>query len=220
MSRKKLVRFAQNEANPNIIQAGKPLFETIKGKWNATQFGNDHPLVVELACGRGEFTVGLGREFPNMNFVGVDIKGSRIWKGSSTATADGIHNVAFLRTQIQQLESFFANGEMAELWITFPDPFPRDGDEKRRLTSLKFLEMYKHMVKAGGTIHFKTDNTGLFDYSLELIGAREDIKILAYTHDFYQSDMRDDHHGIKTRYEKIFSDKGEKIKYLKFCFIG
>jgi len=220
MSRKKLVRFAQNEANPNIIQAGKPLFETIKGKWNATQFGNDHPLVVELACGRGEFTVGLGREFPNMNFVGVDIKGSRIWKGSSTATAEGIHNVAFLRTQIQQLESFFANGEMAELWITFPDPFPRDGDEKRRLTSLKFLEMYKHMVKAGGTIHFKTDNTALFDYSLELIGARKDCTILAYTHDFYQSDMRDDHHGIKTRYEKIFSDKGEKIKYLKFCFIG
>jgi tRNA (guanine-N7-)-methyltransferase len=220
MSRKKLVRFAQNEANPNVIQAGKPLFETIKGQWNATQFGNNNPLVVELACGRGEFTVGLGREFPAFNFVGVDIKGSRIWKGSSTATAEGISNVAFLRTQIQQLESFFASGEIAELWITFPDPFPRDGDEKRRLTSPKFLEMYKHMVKAGGTIHFKTDNTGLFDYSLELIGAREDINILAYTHDFYQSDMRDDHHGIKTRYEKIFSDKGEKIKYLKFCFKG
>jgi tRNA (guanine-N7-)-methyltransferase len=220
MSRKKLVRFAQNEANPNIIQSGKPLFETIKGQWNATQFGNDHPLVVELACGRGEFTVGLGREFPNMNFVGVDIKGSRIWKGSSTATAEGIHNVAFLRTQIQQLESFFASSEIAELWITFPDPFPRDGDEKRRLTSPKFLEMYKQMVKAGGTIHFKTDNTSLFDYSLELIGARKDCTSLAYTHDFYQSDMREDHHGIKTRYEKIFSDKGEKIKYLKFSFIG
>ena len=220
MSRKKLVRFAQNEANPNIIQSGKPLFETIKGQWNATQFGNDHPLVVELACGRGEFTVGLGREFPNMNFVGVDIKGSRIWKGSSTATAEGIHNVAFLRTQIQQLESFFASSEIAELWITFPDPFPRDGDEKRRLTSPKFLEMYKQMVKAGGTIHFKTDNTSLFDYSLELIGARKDCTILSYTHDFYQSDMREDHHGIKTRYEKIFSDKGEKIKYLKFSFIG
>lgn len=220
MSRNKLVRFAQNEANPNIIQAGKPLFETIKGQWNAIQFGNDNPLVVELACGRGEFTVGLGREFPALNFIGVDIKGSRIWKGSSTATAAGIHNVAFLRTQIQQLETFFDTGEIAELWITFPDPFPRDGDEKRRLTSPRFLDMYKHMVKAGGTVHFKTDNTGLFDYSLELIGAREDIKILAYTHDFYQSDMRDDHHGIKTRYEKIFSDKGEKIKYLKFCFNG
>ena len=218
MSRKKLVRFAQNEANPNVIQAGKPLFETIKGQWNAIQFDNENPLVVELACGRGEFTVGLGREFPDLNFVGVDIKGSRIWKGSSTATAAGIQNVAFLRTQIQQLETFFDTGEIAELWITFPDPFPRDGDEKRRLTSPRFLEMYKHMVKPGGTVHFKTDNTGLFDYSLDLIGSREDITILAHTHDFYQSDMRDDHHGIKTRYEKIFSDKGEKIKYLKFCF--
>jgi tRNA (guanine-N7-)-methyltransferase len=218
MSRKKLVRFAQNEANPNVIQAGKPLFETIKGNWHEVQFQNQQPLVVELACGRGEFTVGLGREYRDQNFIGVDIKGSRIWKGSSTATAEGLTNVAFLRTQIQNLTEFFAEGEISELWITFPDPFPRDGDEKRRLTSPKFLDMYKPMIKANGLVHFKTDNTGLFDYTLELVKTREDIEILAYTHDFYQSDMRDDHHGIKTRYEKMFSDKGEKIKYLKFRF--
>ena len=218
MSRKKLVRFAQNEVNPNVVQAGKPIFEQIKGQWNAVQFANDQPLVVELACGRGEFTLGLGRQYPNQNFIGVDIKGSRIWKGSSSATAEGIYTVAFLRTQIQQLQDFFAPGEISELWITFPDPFPRDGDEKRRLTSPKFLEMYKQLVKAGGLIHFKTDNTGLYEYTDLVLKDRPDCQIHFNTADFYESELRDAHHGIKTRYEKIFSDKGEKIKYIQFSF--
>jgi tRNA (guanine-N7-)-methyltransferase len=219
MSRKKLVRFQENEANPNVIQSGKEVFETIRGNWNKTHFQNDHPLIVELACGRGEFTVGLARKFPQQNFIGVDIKGSRIWKGSSIATAEGITNVAFLRTQIELLDAFFAAEEISEIWITFPDPFPRDGDEKRRLTSPRFLEMYKAMLKKDGIIHFKTDNTGLFEYSLELFQNRNDIEVLGYTHDFYQSEWRDDHFGIQTRYEKMFSDKGEKIKYLKCKFI-
>ncbi|MCR9085057.1 MAG: tRNA (guanosine(46)-N7)-methyltransferase TrmB, partial [Cyclobacteriaceae bacterium] len=143
MSRKKLVRFKANEENPNVVQEGKPIFEEIKGQWRARQFQNQNPLVIELACGRGEFTVGLARVFPHQNFIGVDIKGSRIWKGSSTATEEGLENVAFLRTQIQLLDKFFDQGEIDELWITFPDPFPRDGDEKRRLTSDRFLDMYK-----------------------------------------------------------------------------
>jgi tRNA (guanine-N7-)-methyltransferase len=218
MSRKKLVRFAQNEVNPNVVQAGKPIFDQIKGQWNVVQFANDQPLVVELACGRGEFTLGLGRQYPNQNFIGVDIKGSRIWKGSSSATAEGIHTVAFLRTQIQQLQDFFAPGEISELWITFPDPFPRDGDEKRRLTSPKFLEMYKQLVKTGGLIHFKTDNTGLYEYTDLVLSDRPDCQIHYNTADFYESELRDAHHGIKTRYEKIFSDKGEKIKYIQFSF--
>lgn len=220
MSRKKLVRFKANEENPNVIQAGKPIFEEIKGNWKEHQFKNENPLVVELACGRGEFTVGLARVFPNQNFIGVDIKGSRIWKGSSTATSEGLLNVAFLRTQIQQLDKFLATGEIDELWITFPDPFPREGDEKRRLTSPRFLDMYKPLIQEGGVVHFKTDNTGLFDYTLDLLKSREDIKLIGFTHDFYQSEWRDDHYGIKTRYEKIFTEKGEKIKYLKFQFIG
>jgi len=220
MSRKKLVRFAQNEVNPNVVQAGKPIFDQIKGQWNTLQFANNQPLVVELACGRGEFTLGLGRQYPNQNFIGVDIKGSRIWKGSSSATAEGIHTVAFLRTQIQQLQDFFAPGEISELWITFPDPFPRDGDEKRRLTSPKFLEMYKQLVKTGGLIHFKTDNTGLYEYTDLVLKDRPDCQIHFNTADFYESELREAHHGIKTRYEKIFSDKGEKIKYIQFSFIA
>jgi tRNA (guanine-N7-)-methyltransferase len=219
MSRNKLVRFAQNEVNPNVVQEGKPIFEQVKGRWNTLQFANNQPLVVELACGRGEFTLGLGRQYQNQNFIGVDIKGSRIWKGSSTATAEGIHNVAFLRIQIQQLQDFFAPGEISELWITFPDPFPRDGDEKRRLTSPKFLEMYKQLVKAGGLIHFKTDNTGLYEYTELVLSVRPDCQIRNNTSDFYESELRDAHYGIKTRYEKIFSDKGEKIKYIQFSFI-
>jgi tRNA (guanine-N7-)-methyltransferase len=218
MSRRKLERFKQNEQSRNVIQPGKELFETIKGKWKSVQFENQNPIVVELACGRGEFTVGLAREYPGSNFIGVDIKGSRIWKGSTIAIAEGLYNVAFLRTQIQLLDRYFDKDEIAELWITFPDPFPREGDEKRRLTSPKFLEMYKPLLEKNGIIHFKTDNTGLFDYTLELIQNRPDCEIMIYTHDFYASPYKDEHHGIQTKYEKMFSEKGEKIKYLKFRF--
>lgn len=219
MSRRKLQRFKENEINRNVVQPGKEIFENIKGKWNSFQFENNNPIVVELACGRGEFTVGLARHYADKNFIGVDIKGSRIWKGSTIAIAEGLGNVAFLRTQIQLLENFFSAGEIGELWITFPDPFPREGDEKRRLTSPKFLDMYKPLLKIGGTVHFKTDNTGLFDYTLELVEQREDCQIMVHTHDFYESLWKDEHHGIKTKYETLFSEKGEKIKYLKFRFV-
>ena len=218
MSRRKLQRFQENEVNRNVVQPGKDIFEKIKGNWNSLQFENDNPIVVELACGRGEFTVGLARHYPGKNFIGVDIKGSRIWKGSSIAISEGLENVAFLRTQIQLLEKYFSTNEISELWITFPDPFPREGDEKRRLTSPKFLEMYKPLLKNDGIIHFKTDNTGLFDYTLELVEQREDCEVMLHTHDFYESLWKDEHHGIKTKYETLFSEKGEKIKYLKFKF--
>jgi len=219
MSRRKLQRFNENESNRNVVQPGKEIFENIKGNWNTVQFENNNPIVVELACGRGEFTVGLAQNYPDINFIGVDIKGSRIWKGSTIAIAEGLKNVAFLRTQIQLLEKHFSEGEISELWITFPDPFPREGDEKRRLTSPRFLDMYKPLLKKEGIVHFKTDNTGLFDYSLELVKQREDCEVILHTHDFYASQWKDEHHGIKTKYETLFSEKGEKIKYLKFRFV-
>lgn len=143
MGRNKLERFRQNEANANVVQPGKENFEKIKGNWKSVQFKSNAPLVVELACGRGEFTVGQARVDASKNFVGVDIKGSRIWKGSTIAIAEGLENVAFLRTQIELLEDSFEEKEIDELWITFPDPRPKDRDERKRLTSPKFLEMYK-----------------------------------------------------------------------------
>src|SRR5690606_29644366 len=148
----------------------------------------DQPIVVELACGRGEFTVGLARQFPDRNFIGVDIKGSRIWKGSVTALAEGLANVAFLRSRIEELDLFFDPGEISELWITFPDPRPRDGDEKKRLTSPRFLDMYKPLIDSQGVVHLKTDNTGLFDYTSDLLEEREDVEVLVRTDDFYASD--------------------------------
>ena len=181
MGRNKLERFRQIEENTNVIQPGKEIFEKIKGNWKAVQFQNEAPLVVELACGRGEFTVGQARVEPEKNYVGVDIKGGRIWKGSSIAIAEGLKNVAFLRTQIELIEASFEVDEIDELWITFPDPRPKDRDERKRLTAPKFLEMYKKIMTPGGHVHFKTDNTGLYEYTFELLNSREDIVIFKNT---------------------------------------
>jgi tRNA (guanine-N7-)-methyltransferase len=219
MGRNKLERFRQNEENPNVVQPGKENFEGIKGEWKHLQFQNEAPLVVELACGRGEFTVGQARVYPEKNFVGVDIKGSRIWKGSSIATDEGLENVAFLRTQIELLDASFAENEIDELWITFPDPRSKDRDERKRLTSARFLEVYRKIMDPKGHVHFKTDNTGLYEYSLELFKSREDIKIQKNTRDFYQSEWKDNHHRIMTRYERMFIEKGETIKYIEFSFL-
>ena len=218
--RNKLRRFKENEERYNIVQQGKENFETAKGNWNKEHFKNDNPLVVELACGYGEYSVGLARVNPDKNFVGVDIKGSRMWVGSSQAIEENLHNVAFLRTQILMVDRFFDEDEVDELWITCPDPRPRSRDEKRRLTYKRFMEMYKHMLKPDGWLKFKTDNTELFQYTLEELNKRPDIKNLTFTFDLYErEDLVPEHCGIKTRYEGIFTEKGEKIKYLKFQFV-
>lgn len=215
--RKKQQRFADNRVSRNVIEPGKELFETIKGNWDQF-FGNDNPIVVELACGRGEYSTGLGAIYKDKNFIGVDIKGNRIWVGSKKARLEGLDNVAFLRTQIDHLEKFFEGGEINEIWIVFPDPRPKESDEHRRLTSPKYLEIYKKLMKSGGLIHFKTDNPGLFEYTVELLKGRNDVVDLHYTFELYDSGFAADHHGITTKYEKEFSEKGFEIKYLKFRF--
>jgi tRNA (guanine-N7-)-methyltransferase len=217
MSRQKLVRFEMNKLSRNVVEAGKPTYETIKGNWHKEQFNNNNDIVVELACGRGEYTIGLAEVFPDKNFIGVDIKGSRIWKGSGYAQENGLENVAFLRTHIQNLENFFEQGEVSEIWITFPDPRPKGRDEKRRLTSPRFLDMYRHLMQPDGLIHLKTDNVELFDYTLEILQTQQ-IQQLEYTRDLYSSVYADDHKGIKTRFETKYLDLGQPIHYLRFRF--
>lgn len=216
--RKKQQRFAENKISRNVIEPGKPLFDNIKGKWHDF-FDNDNEIVVELACGRGEYSTGLGAIYKNRNFVGVDIKGNRIWIGSKKAKLEDLENVAFLRTQIDHLEKFFEPGEINEIWIVFPDPRPKSSDERRRLTSPKYLEIYQKLIKPGGFVHLKTDNTALFDYTLEVLKDRTDVKGLEYTRKLYKSKYADDHHDIKTKFENQFSEQGHEIKYLKFKFI-
>lgn len=216
--RNKLERFQQNEENPNVIQASKPLYQTIKGKWRKDFFKNERDIVLELACGRGEYTVGLAQVYPERNFVGVDIKGDRIWKGSQFATNNDLTNVGFLRTYIQNIEDFFAPGEVNDIWVVHPDPRPKDSDERRRLTNSRFLTMYKKLLKDDGWLHFKTDNAGLFEYTLEVLKEWK-IKDFVFTHDLYKEEkLLTQHHGIETRYELKFVAEGHKIHYLRFRF--
>ncbi len=217
MSRGKLKRFAENALRENIIEPGKPLFENMKGCWSQ-YFKNENPITVELTCGRGEYTVGLARLFPERNYIGVDVKGDRIWKGSGIAIEEGLKNVAFLRTHILELDNFFAPHEVSEIWITFPDPRPKDRDEKRRVTHARYIDLYKNLISHDGWVRLKTDNTGLFEYTLEVLKQRDDIKDLEYTSDLYHSELRPDCHEIRTRYEEKFSAEGHDIKYLKFRF--
>ena len=216
--KRKQERFKIIEERENVIERSKPNYTSIKGRWNTEYFKNKNPVTIELACGRGEYTVGLAELFPNRNYIGVDIKGERIWKGSTRAVEKGLQNVAFLRTHILYIEEFFELGEVDEIWITFPDPRPRKRDIKRRLTSPRFLEMFRKLLKPGGYLRLKTDNTGLFQYTVEELNLRQDITDFKFTSDLYQSDLRPECFDIKTKFEEEFASKGEKIKYLRFRF--
>lgn len=214
----KLERFRIVAERDNVLQAGKELYFQVKSRWNESYFKNDNPITVELACGRGEYSVGLAERFPNQNFVGVDVKGDRLWKGSTWAVERKLNNVGFLRADILGLATFFGEHEISELWITFPDPRPRKRDIKRRLTSSRYLSIYKPLIKRDAWVRFKTDNTPLFEFTLEELASRKDILDLSFTHDLYTSDLRAECFDIKTRYEEMFTAEGEKIKYLKFRF--
>ncbi|HEY8402461.1 MAG TPA: tRNA (guanosine(46)-N7)-methyltransferase TrmB [Cytophagaceae bacterium] len=220
MGRQKLARFAVNAERRNVIQPGKEIYENIKGKWGEF-FGNNNPIVLEVGCGRGEYTTGLAQAIPGKNFVGVDIKGSRIWKGSTVAYENNLLNAAFLRIYIQNIEDFFTNGEVSEVWITFPDPRPKDRDEKRRLTSPRFLQMYYNLMGGKGIINLKTDNKGLYEYTMEVLKTPPfKIKNLIHTDDLYNSEFLSYHYNIQTTYEKKFLQKGMNIHYIRFEIAG
>ena len=218
MSKGKIQKFEENLTFDNIFQ---PLYEEIisgfplKGKWNEEYFHNSNPIVLELACGKGEYSIGLAEKYPDKNFIGIDIKGSRIWRGAKTAFDNKIKNVAFLRIQISLLEHCFDKDEVSEIWITFPDPHPRTSRYRRRLTSPNFLRKFMNIIKKDGHIHLKTDDQGLFDYTLDVIDEKGHY-LLAHTRDIYKTDSFDEVKSIQTFYEKMFLEQNLPIHYLKF----
>jgi tRNA (guanine-N7-)-methyltransferase len=221
MGKDKLKRFAENEGFANLIQPRLvyPLQDhELKGKWNKLFFKNNNPVVLELGCGRGEYTTTLARKFRDRNFIGIDWKGARLWRGAKTGMEENMMNVGFLRIQIQDLVTFFAPGEVEEIWITFPDPHMHTSRDRKRITSPRFLNMYRKCIKENGIVHLKTDSRLLYDYTLEIL-ANEKIIPLLSTPDLY-SCTTDEVLSIKTTYEKIWLKEGAKICYIKFILNG
>jgi len=218
MGRAKLKRFRENDDRPNIFQDNKPIYHHLNGQWNKEVFPVAQPITLELGCGKGEYTIGLARKFGQVNHIGVDVKGDRLWVGSTQAIDEQLDNAVFLRAQIQQIDQFFDEDEVAQIWVTFPDPRPKDRDIKRRLTSPRYLEMYKVILASDGVVNFKTDNHDLFEYTLETLNDRNDIVDLKYTFDLYQSELQDFTHGIKTNFEEKYLALDTPIKYMQFKF--
>jgi len=213
MGQDKLRRFAEIATFDNVLQLDEG--KALKGSWGNKQFKNANPIVLELACGKGEYAVGMARLFPDKNFIGLDYKGNRIWRGAKTACEENIGNVAFLRIQIEHILDYFAPGEVSGIWITFPDPQPRLSREKKRLTSKRFLEKYRVILQPDGMVHLKTDNDDFYKYTsakIDELGLKLHIK----TEDLYNSDLVDDVLSIKTYYEKIYLAHDKTINYLKF----
>jgi len=217
VGKKKLFRFAEMDTFEHVIQAAfDEVFNKdykLKGKWASEFFKNDNPIVLELGCGKGEYTVGLARQNPKINYIGIDIKGARMWRGAKTALDEGIKNVAFLRTRIDLINSFFGPEEIAEVWVTFPDPQPKK--YYKRLTSTRFLGYYQKFLKNDGIVNLKTDSQELYKYTKKLVELNQ-LKKYIDTNDLYHSDVVDDILSIKTFYEQQFLEQGKPITYLKF----
>ena len=222
-SKNKLKRFKENETFENVFQPTREEVTSgnfsLKGKWNKEFFKNDNPLVLELGCGKGEYSVGLAKSFPNKNFIGIDIKGARFWFGAKEAVEKNLNNVAFLRTQIELVDCFFDHDEVDEIWITFPDPQIKYRRTKHRMTHPDFLDRYKKILKKDGIVHLKTDSEFLHGYTLGLLQG-QGHEIISAHHDIYGAPEYEPGtpllREIKTYYEGLFSAKGKTITYLKF----
>lgn len=215
MGKDKLRKFAEIATFDNVYQREQGL--PFKGQWAEKHFKNNNPVVLELACGKGEYTVNLAQLFPDKNFIGIDLKGNRLWRGAKTAVEENIPNVAFLRIQIEAVMDYFGQGEIEEIWITFADPQPREGKEKKRLTSSVFLPKYKAILAEGAKINLKTDSDLLYSFTKEMI---EQHQMLVHkdTDHLYQSEFADEVLSIKTHYEKIYLKKDKNINYIQFSF--
>ena len=219
MGHGKLKKFAEMAANPLVVEPqyypGRPFELELKGNWHKDFFKNDNPIVLELGCGRGEYTVGLGRMFPDKNYIGIDIKGSRMWTGAKDALESGMTNVGFLRTHIEFIPEFFGSDEVSEIWLTFSDPQMRKAT--KRLSSTFFLQRYRKFLKDGGLIHLKTDSNFLFTYTEELLKANGIVPEVC-TRNLYQETGEDtaSARAIQTYYEGMWRERGIDIKYLRF----
>ncbi len=219
MAKNKLFRFAENETFPNLIQMSYKEIEKgvpLKGNWNKDFFKNENPIVLELGCGKGEYTVGLAKRNPEKNFIGVDIKGARLWRGCKTSNEENMPNVGFIRTRIEHIASYFNTEEVSEIWITFPDPQPKEIKVRKRLTSPRFLDIYKNFLAKDGIIHLKTDNIGLFEYTVTEVIEQHQHELIYLTRDLYNSDCKGAPKEIQTFYEKKYLEQGIPINYVKF----
>ncbi len=216
MGKNKIQRYADNVTHENVFEhTDFDDHETPAGNWAAEIFGNKNPVVVELACGKGEYTTTLAEKIPGINFIGIDIKGDRIWKGARRAIEKKLENVRFLRCYIDHLDKFFTKNEISEFWITFPDPYLKKSKEKKRLTSPRFLTIYRKVAMDDAVIHLKTDSTPLFSFTESVI-EQQGLRVLNYFDDLYKQNPDDEILTIKTYYEKKHLQEGRSIQFVSF----